>query len=381
MPIASEEMDLNLVDTAFKLLTSKDDVIKTTVLFRNRRLSNDDDISQYMSGVILDDFLPHSNDFSNTWTAARSASNRLGVHWTFEEASVRLQLQDTEIRANSRRRVMHTIRERQRADRTAVLIRNYPHQGEVMECVSMSPASSHFITDGKYMSFAMWRFVFRARSGTVSLNGYLSRKELNDQGCRVCTDANRETLPLVLCHCKPHLFIMTLRHSALVLRVKNAIAHLVTILFENQMVSGTRLKPDITIEANNEILIIDVTVTFVNGKQSFERARQRKLDRYSCLIDRFKTPTNSVEVIAFVMGALGSWDPLMKKFTSRSCLAKFRHLCVCDTIRWSRDIYTEHVTGIRQFDPNDLNIQALQPPEPENEVDEALSRRPQVGDS
>ncbi|GBN17411.1 hypothetical protein AVEN_61827-1 [Araneus ventricosus] len=123
-------MDLNLVDTAFKLLTSKDDVIKTnalcrlkaTVRFRNRKLPNDDDIGQYMSGVILDDFLPHSNDFSNTWTAARSASNRLGVHRTFEEASVRLQFQDIEIRANSKRRVMHTIRERQRADRTAALI-------------------------------------------------------------------------------------------------------------------------------------------------------------------------------------------------------------------------------------------------------------------
>ncbi|GBN17410.1 hypothetical protein AVEN_61826-1 [Araneus ventricosus] len=124
------------------------------------------------------------------------------------------------------------------------------------------------------------------------------------------------------------------------------------------MVPGTRLKPDLIIEANSEILIIDVTVTFEHGKQSFERARQRKLDWYSCLIDRFKTPTNRVEVIAFVMGALGSWGRLMRKFTSRAYLAKFRHLCVCDTIRWSRDIYTEYVTGIRQFDPNDLNIQA-----------------------
>ncbi|GIX76404.1 hypothetical protein CEXT_111131 [Caerostris extrusa] len=32
-----------------------------------------------------------------------------------------------------------------------------------MECVALSPSSSHFITDGKYTRFADWRFIHKAR--------------------------------------------------------------------------------------------------------------------------------------------------------------------------------------------------------------------------
>ncbi|GIY82495.1 hypothetical protein CEXT_352181 [Caerostris extrusa] len=39
----------------------------------------------------------------------------------------------------------------------------------------------------------------------------------------------------------------------------------------------------------------------------------------------------------------------MRKFCSKSYLNLFRKLCVSDTIKWSRDIYIEHLTGHRQF--------------------------------
>lgn len=55
----------------------------------------------------------------------------------------------------------------------------------------------------------------------------------------------------------------------------------------------------------------------------------------------------------------------------------FRKLCSCDTIKWSRDIYTEHVTGIRQYDPTKLNILTQRPPEPETVTnEEEMERRP-----
>ncbi|GBM16789.1 hypothetical protein AVEN_257172-1, partial [Araneus ventricosus] len=127
-------------------------------------------------------------------------------------------------------------------------------------------------------------------------------------------------------------------------------------------------RPDIIVQFENQILIIDITVTFEDEPDAFDRARERKKVRYNALLDLFKTPTNHVEIFAFVMGALGSWDPqndiLMRKFVTRSYLNLFRKLCTSDTIRWSRDIYVEHITGVRQFDPTQLTNDLTRPQEP-----------------
>ncbi|GBN25199.1 Retrovirus-related Pol polyprotein from type-1 retrotransposable element R2 [Araneus ventricosus] len=79
IPIAAEEMDLNLIDTAFKLLTSIDSTVQNNAInqltacvrFRNRSTPTDEDLGKYLSGEIHENFLPHSNDFSSIWTAAR----------------------------------------------------------------------------------------------------------------------------------------------------------------------------------------------------------------------------------------------------------------------------------------------------------------------
>ncbi|KAF8797270.1 hypothetical protein HNY73_001555 [Argiope bruennichi] len=62
-------------------------------------------------------------------------------------------------------------------------------------------------------------------------------------------------------------------------------------------------------------------------------------------------------------------DRLMKKFCSRSYLNLFRKLCVSYTIRWSRDIYIEHITGHRQYDLAAVNAEltSSRPTEPEEE--------------
>ncbi|GBN32850.1 hypothetical protein AVEN_14022-1 [Araneus ventricosus] len=249
-----------------------------------------------------------------------------------------------------------------------------------MECVALSPASSHFITDGLYTSFQIWRFIFRARSKTIPLNGAMTWKQGHDRTCRMGCD-HIESLAHVICHCLIHSRALQLRHNALVGRVKTAIGQIVQIMYETQRVPNSNLRPDLVVAYKSEIYIIDVTVTFEDGKDSFDRAREKKHLAYANIIKTFKTPTNTAEIIPFVMGALGYWDPqndyFMKKFVSRSYLTKFRKLCTCDTIKWSRDIYAEHVTGIRQYDPTELNISTQRPHESETETnEEAMERRP-----
>ncbi|KAK3925226.1 Retrovirus-related Pol polyprotein from type-1 retrotransposable element R2 [Frankliniella fusca] len=60
---------------------------------------------------------------------------------------------------------------------------------------------------------------------------------------------------------------------------------------------------------------------------------------------------------AIVVGSLGSWDPANNSVLNQLGIPKFRQntlkrKCVSDAIRWSRDIYVEHVTQRRQFTQN-----------------------------
>ena len=63
------------------------------------------------------------------------------------------------------------MREELRIKRLQAL-KEKPHQGKAIDCVSASPLSNHFIANGDYTSFAEWRFIHRARLGLVPLNGY-----------------------------------------------------------------------------------------------------------------------------------------------------------------------------------------------------------------
>ena len=79
-----------------------------------------------------------------------------------------------------------------------------------------------------------------------------------------------------------------------------------------------------------------------------------KIDKYRSLVDELKEKGYTVDLDAIVVGSLGSWDPanerVLRTFKIDRRYAKLmRKLIVSDTIRWSRDIYVEHITGMRQY--------------------------------
>jgi hypothetical protein len=60
-------------------------------------------------------------------------------------------------------------------------------------------------------------------------------------------------------------------------------------------------------------------------------------------------------VDAFVIGALGGWDPANGQIINYLKLGRhycrlMRRLMCTDAIRWSRDMYVEHLTGRRQYE-------------------------------
>ncbi|GBO25818.1 Retrovirus-related Pol polyprotein from type-1 retrotransposable element R2, partial [Araneus ventricosus] len=364
LPIAAEESDLNRIDSAFKLLTSKDSLLSDLAL---KHLTNsvssrmqkvnitDEDLANFMSGDldIDENDRPHSNPYSNVWTVARVASRRLKAEWLFNEGIPQIKFKDIIIKSSARRKVLFSIRNRLRQDR-ALALTSKPDQGRIMECIAQSPTSSHFLLNGQYLRFSEYRFIHRARLNLLPLNG-LPWKETTDKKCRRCSKADLETLAHVLNHCEPHSRAWQLRHNGIQDRIVVAARNSsVEILSVNKKVTKElNLRPDIVLKLNGKIFIVDVTCPFENRLESIERAKQEKHRKYAPLLDHFLPSSSSVEIVPIVVGALGYWDPandrFLSKIMSKSYLKKMAKLCVSDNARWARDIYVEHITGHRQF--------------------------------
>ncbi|GFY41228.1 retrovirus-related Pol polyprotein from type-1 retrotransposable element R2 [Trichonephila inaurata madagascariensis] len=330
VPSAAEDSDFYLVDSAFKLLTSRDEDVTfealgqltRTVAHRIGRQPTDGDLDAYLSGSMEGRYAETTNQLSNTWTLARKASTRQLVSWTFTEG------RPTNLLAT-------------------------PSQGKVMDCVAMAPASSHFITNGKYTRFSDWKFIHKARLNLVPLNANKKGPLPTLRACRKCGQWD-ETLPHVINHCKSYSAAWQLRHNAVLARIGAAIAFKGTILSENQVVGHNRLRPDLVAQIDNNIYIIDVTIPFENRRQAFSQARERKVFKYLELLPYFTSlGFQQVHIAPIVVGSLGAWDPendiFLRKVATNRYLAVLRKLCVSDCIRWSRDIYIQHLTGAKQY--------------------------------
>ncbi|GFX15770.1 hypothetical protein TNCV_1060921 [Trichonephila clavipes] len=89
---------------------------------------------------------------------------------------------------------------------------------------------------------------------------------------------------------------------------------------------------------------------FRTGRNHSKRRKHVKLP--STLIFQ-EMEYRDIEIHPFVVGALSEWvvrnDVLMRRLCAPSYVALFRKFCVSDSIRWSRDIYIEHMTGHHQY--------------------------------
>ena len=367
IPIAAEDSDLFLIDTAFKLLTSPDDVIKRLAENESRRIarsrmneeSNEEDpVSIYMSEPEL---TIRSSVPQSLWTKARSASIRMEVKWSSNNNQRSLKIEEKTLTTDKRKEVASTIRNLKRSQRDVVL-KQKPDQGKTFHCISADKASSAFIRDGKFTAFADWRFIHRARLNLLPLNAIRGRNQVGNRNCRRCRGANAfaETLPHVINHCMRHSSAMQHRHNSLIDRVKRTAQHLHwEVVHENQTIPGSNsnLRPDLVIKKGTEAIIIDATCTFENGEDAFDQAREEKTQKYADLARYLGETHTNVKVEPFVMGSLGAYDPknssLTRRIASRAFMKTFKILCVADVIRWSRMIYIEHLTGARQYEEQD----------------------------
>jgi hypothetical protein len=151
---------------------------------------------------------------------------------------------------------------------------------------------------------------------------------------------------------------ITKRHNAIQDRLVKAFsASASTTVRINQSIPGLDgFQPDFVAvnDTCKTVAIIDVTMPFENRYAAFQAARQEKQKKYAPLVDHYNRLGYSVFLDDFIVGALGGWDPANERIINQLKLSHkycrlMRKLMVSDAIRWSRDIYIEHLSGIRQY--------------------------------
>ena len=101
--------------------------------------------------------------------------------------------------------------------------------------------------------------------------------------------------------------------------------------------------------------IIDVSIPFDNGDDALSTAAEAEVQKYQStkqtLLDKGYTV---VAILPFIVGALGTWYPQNEVVLNRLGIPEryrglMRRFCCQDAIKGSRDIWTEHLTGHRQY--------------------------------
>lgn len=107
--------------------------------------------------------------------------------------------------------------------------------------------------------------------------------------------------------------------------------------------SNLRLRPDVVVEEDNHVLLIDVTRPFDNDTDVLSDAASAKIEKYAPLKEFLLSKGKSCEIYPIVVGALGSWYKqneilLTKLGMTRRYKSLFGKLCCTDAIKGSNSI-------------------------------------------
>ncbi|CAJ0584946.1 unnamed protein product, partial [Mesorhabditis spiculigera] len=352
---------------AVQLLESTDlgpmtaQLLRTAVQKKIKRAPTDSEVADYLNQKLDGAFETYYADTRNMWTRVRQATghlvktDKLDVKWTWNNDKIQLLVLGCGVTKKTCERMLkRAVHQAQLVHLTAK-----KSQGKVYNITAHQPVSNYFLRDGRYIRFADWRFVHRARLDVVPLNGCNRARDQKDKRCRRC-GYQLESVAHVLCHCPAHAHAITLRHNAVLDRLVNAIKlPATTTKYVNVKIPGTdgQLRPDLALvdHVKKRVTIVDVTMPFENHDLSvFAAARAEKLRKYADIFNKFNADGYDTFLDAFIVGPLGGWDQendnvLRRLAVSVKYAALMKKLMVADALKWSRDVYVEHITAHRQY--------------------------------
>ncbi|CAD6235845.1 GSCOCG00008010001-RA-CDS [Cotesia congregata] len=323
--------DILAIAQAFRMLSCKDpDVaeiakssLEQVVQRKTIHHPSPQEIAEFLSGSLDGPFAGNKPGDPNIWTrvriVTRRLSKKLGVRWKWDEVETgfALEMKDTGDRIvtvppSARSQIIWRLRKAAQNQYLEMLTAK-KDQGKVWEVTSRNRESNLCLRDGKYIRFAEWRFIHRARLDVLPLNGAIRWGE-RDKRCRVC-GYHLESLLHVLNHCMTHSAGYQLRHDAILKRIAEA-SRIAGEKRVNKTVQGVdgdlaALRPDLVVrnEQAKSIVIVDVIVTFENQCKALDAARKEKCEKYRELATALREQGYQVTVDAIVVGSLGAWDP------------------------------------------------------------------------
>ena len=171
--------------------------------------------------------------------------------------------------------------------------------------------------------------------------------------CRRC-HAQPETLAHALNHCRGYMGLIRSRHGEILKRIRKAIPEHLGEVFLEQEIPGDpeKNRPDLVVinRTTDKVIVVDVTIPFEGEEESLHKARATKETKYSRLKTWLQGRYKEVEMAAFVVGALGSWDPgnepvLRMLRIGRNYSRLFRRLCCISAIEGSRKTWYAFCSG------------------------------------
>lgn len=339
-----------------KCLTSRDKTVsgvalsqlQQTVKYRRR-------LEDVQTEDIVD-FLNHPplpqekgcRDVKSLWSAVRKSLAYLTCSIEMEGTNIFVVYDDRRIGVNRTWLLKKMLREAKETKHLECLLQA-PDQGSAFQLVTKDPVSSHWIRDGKYLSFSNYRFALRARLNLLPTKAVVKRYRRTDfnDSCPRCHNAE-ESMAHVLNACPYNAGLMRERHNTIVKRLIRAVPDDLGETFVEQKIKDypDDLRPDLVVinEEKRRAVIVDVTIPIESNELSFDNARNEKLTKYAPITEWFKNRNYEVSLHAFIVGSLGSWDPenaaaLRDLRIGRNYSHLFKKLCVVDALKGSHCIW------------------------------------------
>ena len=366
LPNVESDLDVGWASQVFKFLTSKDPRVvmmcarrlRDTVAARRAVKDADfDEILDFLNSRPAEGEHRKGNDVRSLFSLVRGSFHRLGATLCYvegDEENLRLMIGDQLIQGAESKKSSPLLRARfhqKQLDSLQAAV----DQGKSFHSVAKHPSSNEWIGNGKYMSFADYRFAIKGRLNQLPVRTVLKRtRQLRGSiYCRRC-HAQPETLAHALNHCRGYMGLIRSRHGEILKRIRKAIPEHLGEVFLEQEIPGDpeKNRPDLVVinRTTDKVIVVDVTIPFEGEEESLQMARATKETKYSRLKTWLQGRYKEVEMAAFVVGALGSWDPgnepvLRMLRIGRNYSRLFRRLCCISAIEGSRKTWYAFCSG------------------------------------
>jgi len=208
IPCVADDLQVAWASQAYKYLTNKDSHVKSvatqqlldTTRARTRcTLPSPDDVLQFTNE--RSEATQHS-DIRSLWSLLPGCLSSIGAKLQTGSEDLELKVGDTTLKAHEHHKVSGLLRDCLNQHHLEQW-KKATDQGRCANNVSRHPSSNHWLSTGKYTSFAAYRFAIKGRINTLPVYTVQRRtRTLRDSiNCRKC-HSQPETLAHVLNHCR-----------------------------------------------------------------------------------------------------------------------------------------------------------------------------------